>query len=154
MTFYELTDYAQMGLVGLVIILLGLIRIPRVDLNIWSLIAKGVGKALNRDIAERLDKLTKDFEHHLVVEEEDKIREARRYILRFNDEILYNRRHSKEHFDEILDYIDIYEEYCNLHPNYKNNKAMIAIDTIKKTYDYCLKTHDFLAADKQEVVKW
>ena len=148
MTFYELTDYAQMGLVGLVIILLGLIRIPRVDLNIWSLIAKGVGKALNRDITERLDKLTKDFEHHLVVEEEDKIREARRYILRFSDEILYNKRHSKEHFDEILDYIDIYEEYCNSHPNYKNNKAMMAIDTIKKTYDHCLETHDFLAADK------
>ena len=148
MTLAELSSYAEMGLVGLVIILLGLIRIPKVDLNIWALLAKSIGKALNKDITERVDRLTKDFEHHLLVEEEDKINEARRCILRFNDEILYEQRHSKEHFDEILDYIDIYEEYCNSHPNYKNNKAMIAIDTIKKTYDHCMETHDFLIYKK------
>ena len=145
MTLAELSGYAEMGLVGLVIILFGLIRIPRVDLNIWALLAKKLGKALNKDITEKVDRLTRDFEYHLQVEEEDKIDEARRCILRFNDEILCKQRHSKEHFDEILDYIDTYEEYCNTHPNYKNNKAMIAIDTIKKTYDKCLEEHDFLS---------
>lgn len=150
MTLEELSVYAQMGITGFIIILLGLIRIPKIDLNLWSLIARGIGKALNRDITERVEKLAKDFEHHLKVEEEDKIRDARGRILRFNDEILCEQMHSKEHFDEILEYIDTYEEYCSAHPGYKNNKAVIAIDTIKKVYDKCLKNHSFLSYTKHE----
>ena len=127
-----------------------MIRLPKVDINLWSLMARGLGRALNKEVLDRVDTLTKDFEQHLRVEELEKIRQARQRILRFNDEILFERRHSKEHFDEILEDIDIYEKYCNEHPDYKNNKAILAINTIKSVYDDCLKSHDFLVYHKNK----
>ena len=127
-----------------------MIRLPKIDINLWSLMARSLGRALNKEVLDRVDTLTKDFEQHLKVEELEKIRQARQRILRFNDEILFERRHSKEHFDEILEDIDIYEKYCNEHPDYKNNKAILAINTIKSVYDDCLKSHDFLVYNKNK----
>ena len=71
------------------------------------------------------------------------------HILRFCDEILFNRRHSKEHFDEILEDIDLYENYCREHEDFPNNKAVLAIHTIREVYEQCLKTHDFLIYTKK-----
>ena len=55
---------------------------------------------------------------------------------------------------EMIDHIvEWYEKYCNDHPNYKNNKAVFAIDTIKEVYKKCLKDKDFLVYEpkKQEI---
>ena len=79
----------------------------------------------------------------------ERVRQARQRILRFNDEILFDKRHSKEHFDEILSDIDIYEDYCRTHEDYENNKAILAIATIREVYKDCLKTHDFLVHTKK-----
>ena len=38
MTLHEITIMAQDGIIGLFIVLLGLIRIPRIDMNFWTLI--------------------------------------------------------------------------------------------------------------------
>ena len=128
---------------------LGMIKIPVIQINIWSI----VGKAINGEVLQKVKELNDSFEKHISLEEEEKIRDARARILRFNDEVLLNRKHSKEHFEEILQDIDMYEKYCNDHPNYKNNKAVFAIDTIKEVYKKCLKDKDFLVYEpkKQEI---
>ena len=128
---------------------LGMIKIPVIQINIWSI----VGKAINGEVLQKVKELNDSFERHISLEEEEKIRDARARILRFNDEVLLNRKHSKEHFEEILQDIDMYEKYCNDHPNYKNNKAVFAIDTIKEVYKKCLKDKDFLVYEpkKQEI---
>lgn len=65
-------------------------------------------------------------------------------ILRFNDEILHERKHTKEHFDQILDDVTRYEKFCAEHPEYENNKAVLAIENIKRVYQNCSNENTFL----------
>ena len=156
MDFIQIDTWMQQGVIGLLIILAGMIKIPKLELNIWNLIGRTIGRSVNREMMEQfgnvqkeikgvkdeVDKLKKD-------EELERVRQARQRILRFNDEILFNKRHSKEHFDEILDDIDVYEDYCATHEDYENNKAVLAISTIREVYKECLRDHDFLTYEKK-----
>ena len=84
-----------------------------------------------------MSELKNDFEVHAV-------NSCRERILRFNSEIMSdNKTHNKEYYDEILSDIDKYEHYCLNHPDYPNNKAMLSIENIKKTYADLLERNDF-----------
>lgn len=84
-----------------------------------------------------MSELKNDFEVHAV-------NSCRERILRFNSEIMSdNNMHNKEYYDEILSDIDKYEHYCLNHPDYPNNKAMLSIENIKKTYSDLLERGDF-----------
>ena len=75
---------------------------------------------------------------------ESEATQARYRILRFNDEILSRvSKHSKEHFEQILEMIDDYEAYCDQHPNYQNSKCVMAIENIKAVYAKACKDNDF-----------
>ena len=123
-----------------VIIAVCFIKIPKIELNIWGIIGKSINKditskvnALNSEVSE----LKNDFEVHAV-------NSCRERILRFNSEIMSdNNMHNKEYYDEILSDIDKYEHYCLNHPDYPNNKAMLSIENIKKTYSDLLERGDF-----------
>lgn len=65
-------------------------------------------------------------------------------ILRFNDEIVQGNRHTKEHFDQILEDIDNYEKFCKNNPEFPNNKAVLAVKNIKDVYDKCVEENSFL----------
>lgn len=69
-------------------------------------------------------------------------------IIRFNDELLQKGEHeilhTKEHFDQILEDIDEYEDYCNLDRDYKNSKAAMAIEHIRQVYQKCADEGTFL----------
>jgi len=67
---------------------------------------------------------------------------ARTHILRFDDELLNDIKHSKEYFSQQLQDIDTYEAYCQIHPNFKNSYATAAINHIRKTYDELLEKHE------------
>ena len=150
MDFLELNSLAQHGMIGLLVILAGMIKIPKIELNIWNLIGRTIGRSINKEVLEQVSILFKEVDTLKKDEELERARQARQRILRFNDEILFEKRHSKEHFDEILDDIDTYEEYCRTHEDYENNKAVLAIATIREVYKDCLKTHDFLTHIKRE----
>ena len=150
MDFLELNNLAQHGMIGLLVILAGMIKIPKLELNIWNLIGRTIGRSINKEVLEKVGQLSQEVDTLKKDEELERARQARQRILRFNDEILFNKRHSKEHFDEILDDIDTYEEYCRTHEDYENNKAVLAIATIREVYKDCLKTHDFLTHIKKE----
>lgn len=125
---------------GIVIIAVCFIKIPKIELNIWGII----GKSINKDITSKVNnlksevsELKNDFEVHAV-------NSCRERILRFNSEIMSdNKTHNKEYYDEILSDIDKYEHYCLNHPDYPNNKAMLSIENIKKTYSDLLERGDF-----------
>lgn len=147
---------AQYGAIGILIILAGMIKIPKIELNLWNWIGRTVGRSINKEMMDQVNDLQSEIKgmkteiDTLKKEEElERMRQARQRILRFNDEILFEKRHSKEHFDEILDDIDTYEEYCRTHEEYENNKAVLAIATIREVYKDCLKTHDFLTHAKR-----
>ena len=149
MNLFEINHLAQGGVVGLLIVLIGMIKIPRLELNIWNLIGRTIGRSINGEVLAQVKRLTAEVDILKKEEELERARQARQRILRFNDEILFNKRHSKEHFDEILNDIDTYEAYCEAHEDYENNKAVLAISTIREVYKECLRDHDFLIYDKK-----
>ena len=149
MDLFEINNLAQGGVVGLLIILIGMIKIPKIELNIWNLIGRTIGRSINKEVLEQMNRLSKEVDILQKEEELERARQARQRILRFNDEILFNKRHSKEHFDEVLEDIDTYEAYCDAHEDYENNKAVLAISTIREVYRECLKDHDFLIYEKK-----
>lgn len=149
MNLFEINHLAQGGVVGLLVILIGMIKIPKLELNIWNLIGRTIGRSINGEVLTQVKRLTAEVDILKKEEELERARQARQRILRFNDEILFNKRHSKEHFDEILDDIDTYEDYCAAHEDYENNKAVLAISTIREVYKECLRDHDFLIYEKK-----
>ena len=76
--------------------------------------------------------------------EEDRATTARVRILRFSDEMRRGEKHTKEMFDQTLQDIDRYKNYCDTHPNYENERAKAAIQHVKAVYQRCLDTNDFL----------
>ena len=149
MNLFEINHLAQGGVVGLLIVLIGMIKIPKLELNIWNLIGRTIGRSINGEVLAQVKRLTAEVDILKKEEELERARQARQRILRFNDEILFNKRHSKEHFDEILDDIDTYEAYCEAHEDYENNKAVLAISTIREVYKECLRDHYFLIYEKK-----
>ena len=147
MTGFE--NMIETGIVGLLIILAGMIKIPPIKINFWSWLGRLIGKAINGEVLERVNELATELNTLKGEEELERVRQARQRILRFNDEILHAQRHTKEHFDEILEDIDLYENYCREHEEYENNKAVLAIATIRDIYKKCLKEHDFLFYSKK-----
>lgn len=75
---------------------------------------------------------------------EDRATNARIRILRFSDEVRHGVLHSKESFDQVNLDIDTYNRYCESHPEYKNNRAVMAIANIKRVYAKCLENNGFL----------
>lgn len=76
--------------------------------------------------------------------EQEKADQARYRILRFSDEILQGKRHTQEHFNQILQMITDYERYANSHPNYPNGQAVAAIRNIKNVNQKCFEEDSFL----------
>lgn len=98
---------------------------------------KKEGRATTDQIIEAIGNLKAEIDQERAVT-------ARVRIIRFNDEILSNQRHSKESFDQCLSDIDTYESYCHEHPNFKNNKTVMSTENIKRCYRDCEQQHDFL----------
>lgn len=115
---------------SLIIVLLTFIQITPLKINPWSSILKAVGKLLTADVLDKLDENTAST--------------CRYRLIRFDDELRHNVKHTQEHFDQILDDVTIYENYCKAHPLYPNSKAVLAIENIKETYSKCRKENSFL----------
>lgn len=112
---------------------------------------KFLGSRLNSDVTARLDTMQQcqtetrqRLDEHIEKDDTQTASLWRTQILRFNDELLHDRRHTKEHFDEILGTIKDYEGYCSTHKNFPNGKCVHAIDNINRVYDELLESHDFL----------
>ena len=69
---------------------------------------------------------------------------ARVRILRFADELMGEKRHSKDSWDQVMSDADEYEDYCSTHPDFKNNQTAATVAYIKKGYSQRLEKHDFL----------
>ena len=65
-------------------------------------------------------------------------------ILRFRDEMLSGQNHTHDSFQQVLSDIDEYENYCETHPDFRNNQTMATIEHIKSNYRERLEKHDFL----------
>ena len=121
-----------------------LIQIAPVKLNPWTALARWLGRAINGETLAEMHEMKVSMDRHIMLDDERYAKQCRMRILRFNDELLQKARHTKEHFDEILDDITEYERYCEMHPGYRNSKANMAIANVETIYQQCLAEKNFL----------
>ena len=124
---------------GLLLVLMTLVQIAPVKVNPWSWLARAIGRAINAEVIKKLD-------DHITMDDRRCADGHRARILHFNNELLRSIDHTEEEFNEVLAEIDAYEGYCRDHPDYPNNRAVLAIENIRDTYKDRLKKHDFLQA--------
>ena len=143
MTLNEILSLVEnnKGLLGVfVIIIMSLLEISKIKINPWS----WIGNLLNKGVISKMEKIEKDVAEVKKEIGENTATSSRYRILRFDDEILHNTKHTKEHFDQILLDIDVYEKFCDNHPDFKNNLAVMAIKHIKQVYQKCSSENSFL----------
>lgn len=153
---------------GLVIIL-SIVEITKIKINPWTALINWIGKimlsGIRTEMASMKEEMTKEVsavktavgevrsdmtrvEEELIdlktETQEDKAKAARNRILVCADEVYQGKRHSKEYFDHILDDITFYKQYCEAHPNFKNEMTVMATHRIESIYAKCLEEHDFL----------
>jgi len=136
---------------GVLFLLSVIVQISPVKVNPWSWIAKQIGRAINGEVIEKVEGIEKEVRSLKDKQAEAEGRHDKRdadlcrtRILRFADELRRDIQHSEEFFDQALDDINTYETYCRNHKDYENNKAVAAIEKIKRTYKERLDKNDFL----------
>ena len=133
---------------GALVIILTILQIAPIKIDPWGAIARWIGRALNGDVLKKLDELEDgqaetrvQLEEHIRVDDERDANSRRRDILNFNVELMRGKNYTHEHFVDMLTEID---EYCEEHPGYKNNRAVMAIANIKRVYEENERTNGFL----------
>ena len=80
------------------VVLASILEVSKIKINPWS----WIGSVLNKEVVAKVDKIEKDIaDVKKKVGESDAVN-SRYRILRFDDELLHDVKHSKEHFDQIL----------------------------------------------------
>ena len=108
----------------------------------WSWLSQR--NASNKVILKRVDDLSKTVDDLSYKVDSNEAVECRARVLRFNKELIENERHTFEEFSTILEDCDKYEEFCDKHKDFRNSKANLSIENIKRCYSKCEEQHDFL----------
>lgn len=143
MTQWIQTHWAEASAI-LAFVIPTIIQISPIKINPWTALARRIGRAINGELMEKVDKLEKDIKQLDHDAWERNAKSARARVLRFGDELIHNVHHSKEHFDDILQDITDYEKYCDDHPDFKNDRMKLTAQLIKEQYCKCMETHNFL----------
>lgn len=123
---------------GVLVVVMTLVQLAPIKINPWSWLAQTVGKAMG------LDRIEKKLDAHIFMDDRRMAASHRARILHFNNELLRDIDHTHEEFREVLAEIDDYEDYCGKHPDYPNNRAVLAVENIREVYKERLKQRDFL----------
>lgn len=147
MTLGEMAGWGTLAAVGVST----LVQIAPIKINPWSALAARVGRAINGEVIQEVASLKKDIKEVKEdiqgvkdLDAERDAKSARARILQFGDELIHDVRHTKEHFDDVLQDMDDYERYCKAHPDFKNNRTHATTQHILDVYHKCLEDHNFL----------
>lgn len=97
-----------------------------------------------QSIGEEVEELREAIEDCQEQLKEESVIQARIRILRFADDILLGRKHTKDHFDQVMDDITRYEFYCANHPDFPNNITVASTEIIKQNFKESFEKNDFL----------
>ena len=81
---------------------------------------------------------------HIDADTQHNAKQARRRVIEFSDECRRGVLHSKEHFENVLEDADYYEQYCATHKHFENSKAEQSIRFVKDTYDQCKRENKYI----------
>lgn len=150
MTAYEIyvvvRENLGVGAVG-IILLLSLVEVSKININPWSWLGNLFNKELRNKVdaqSHQINALSEKISNVQTEVNENAAMSSRYRILRFDDEIRHKVLHTKEHYDQIIVDIDIYEAFCKRNPDFRNNLAHKAIGNIKRMYDVHNDDNSFL----------
>lgn len=131
----NLTEYAK-TIIGILAIFGVAIEVTPIKVNPVSAIIRWVGRVMNKDIEDKIDKLDKKFSRH----ETDQLR---RGILDFANSCMRGEEHTMEEFDNIFHDYDDYEEILKC-SNMENGRIEQTMEYIKEVYRDCSRYNKFL----------
>lgn len=119
------------------------IEITPIKINPVSALFKWIGEITNKDINEKLNKMSIKLED--VSERIDKIEinDMRSAILDFANSCMNERRHTKEEFEHVIDLHTQYEETIEK-KGLRNGRVDLAFRYISDLYTKCLNENSFL----------
>lgn len=118
----------------------------------------GKKQITNKDLSDRMDQadrrsakmqdditaMAEESRAHYEENLEERAKNNRSKILRFDDELRIGIKHSYEYFEDILRTVHEYEDYCDNHPKFKNRQAESAINHIQSAYDEAHENNSFI----------
>lgn len=136
---------------GALAAILTLVEVSSIKISPWSAIAKALGRAFNGDVLKKLESMEatqaetrKKLDDHIRQDADRAADLHRARILRFNNELLQSKPHTREEFIDILAEIDAYRSHCRQYEDYPNSRATHAMANIERVYDDRLRKQDFL----------
>ena len=96
------------------------------------------------ELSGKINDVQTTLNAHIKADAENDAKQARRRIIVFSDECRRGLLHSSEHFDNVLDDITAYRNYCETHPGFKNEKAAHSIRYVEEVYDQTKKENRFI----------
>ena len=126
-----LTQLNAGGVVSILVILLSLVEITPIKLSPL----KWIGKRINSEAIERLDKVEKKLDEHIA-------QSYRNKILAAQNTLLNGQTFTMEEFDEIIEACGNYETYCEVN-KIKNEKCKLAISYLHHCYKLCQDNRSF-----------
>lgn len=124
---------------------IGFIKVK--EQTLWHYLFVKIGKDLNEEVLNqvkavdgKVDKVASDLADHIKESEVSTMIQLRKKIIDFSDGIYQGKIYSKEAYEQILDYIRTYDNFCEENPDFakENNKAKFAIGNINKNYEELL----------------
>lgn len=125
-------------------LLLSLVQVAPIRINPWSALFKWIGKTVTGELSAKVDDLARKIDSLEVKEDERDAVNKRVRILRFEDELQREQKHTKDSFDQVMGDITNYNQYCEEHPKFKNDQTVQTVAHIRKVYAERLEKHDFL----------
>ena len=171
MTIEEIVKYlydlvgARNMIIGVSAFLISAIELAPIKINPWTfikkLVLKGltiVGDNINQGLVTKIDKMDQDIDFLKneikkinnkieFVENKDDERDAvntRNRILAFGDDLMHGILHSKDSYEQVLFDITHYNDYCDLHQDFKNHITEHHAKLIQDRYMTHLENNDFL----------
>lgn len=95
-------------------------------------------------LAGEIGEIKSTLQTHIENDGENDARQARRRIISFADECRRKVKHSEEHFDNVLEDITFYRQYCDTHPKFKNEKAEQSIAFVLEVSAACKRNNDYI----------
>lgn len=127
----EILNYIGSGSVAIVIIL-SIVEIVPIKINPVQFI----GNRFNKGIRDDVKAINGKLDVHIADD-------MRTYIIDFQNQCLQKRRHTREEWRRAHNMCDKYETYVKDN-KLKNSEADEAIAYIKRVYNHCLDSGDFI----------
>ena len=134
-----------LGAAGVAAVVAGVFGLLTLFLNrYWAKKDEKEGKV--KEILDRISGVDGKLMAHIEADDERYAVQCRTRILRFADELINEpaHLHTQGNFEQCLQDITDYDQYCAEHPKFKNELTLRSSEIIRKVYDECAREHKFL----------